>query len=87
MEFEGNLPESKQSCILDEVRDFNQSFEHRQISSKTPEILRHPSPTPELRKEKSLAIMSQKFLMLFLVSPVSNNLLYTKMCPCEYVFN
>ncbi|CAL1290313.1 unnamed protein product [Larinioides sclopetarius] len=59
----------KQSCILDEVQEFTQMFEAEAANSSTLRNLVQPSPLPELRKEKSLAIMSQKFLMLFLVSP------------------
>ncbi|GFR05995.1 transcription factor E2F7 [Trichonephila clavata] len=60
-------PDSKQSCILDEVQVFNKKIETEisfQFSSTIPS-----QSFPELRKDKSLAIMSQKFLMLFLVSP------------------
>ncbi|GFY00747.1 transcription factor E2F7 [Trichonephila clavipes] len=59
--------DSKQSCILDEVQVFNKKIE-TEISSQSSSTI--PSQSfPELRKDKSLAIMSQKFLMLFLVSP------------------
>ncbi|GBL95010.1 Transcription factor E2F7 [Araneus ventricosus] len=61
--------ELKQSCILDEVQEFTQTFEVEASNSSTLRSLLQHSPLPELRKEKSLAIMSQKFLMLFLVSP------------------
>ncbi|GIY48769.1 transcription factor E2F7, partial [Caerostris darwini] len=53
--------ESKQTCILDEVEYFNKNLE---VLNFVPLV----SPSSELRKEKSLAIMSQRFLMLFLVS-------------------
>lgn len=59
-------PDSKQSCILDEVQVFNKKFE----TENSTQFSSIPSQTfPELRKDKSLSIMSQKFLMLFLVSP------------------
>lgn len=55
---------SQQHCILSEIQNFNKSFED-------PESYPFPaSSLPELRKEKSLGIMSQKFIMLFLVSSV-----------------
>ncbi|XP_054719268.1 transcription factor E2F7-like [Uloborus diversus] len=57
----------KQKCILNEVTDFNLSFENLMQSAGTD--LLDTSPYPEMRKEKSLGIMSQKFLMLFLISP------------------
>ncbi|KAG8196580.1 hypothetical protein JTE90_014141 [Oedothorax gibbosus] len=69
LEFEDSVLETKATCILAEVQDFNLTFETRKASSETPEVLRYPSPIPEMRKEKSLTLMSQKFLMLFLVSP------------------
>ncbi|GFS55581.1 transcription factor E2F8 [Trichonephila inaurata madagascariensis] len=60
--------DSKQSCILDEVQVFNKKIE-TEISSQFSSTIPSQSSFPELRKDKSLAIMSQKFLMLFLVSP------------------
>ncbi|KAF8792043.1 Transcription factor E2F7 like protein [Argiope bruennichi] len=66
---EENATDPKQSCILDEVQEFTKIFEAETSYSSSLRSLLQPSPVPELRKEKSLAIMSQKFLMLFLVSP------------------
>lgn len=56
----------KQSCILSEVQNFNKTFE----SPDSPVLSILTSPA-DMRREKSLGLMSQKFLMLFLVSPVS----------------
>ncbi|XP_042905506.1 transcription factor E2F8 isoform X2 [Parasteatoda tepidariorum] len=58
----------RQSCILDEVQDFSKRLD-RECESVVKELLTPTFSHPEVRKEKSLAAMSQKFLMLFLVSP------------------
>ncbi|KFM57420.1 Transcription factor E2F7, partial [Stegodyphus mimosarum] len=61
-------PCCKQTCILDDVQNFNRNLESGNTSSLESDNAQS-SRVPELRKEKSLGIMSQKFLMLFLVSP------------------
>ncbi|XP_035212684.1 transcription factor E2F7-like [Stegodyphus dumicola] len=61
-------PCCKQTRILDDVQNFNRNLESGNASSLEDDNAQS-SHVPELRKEKSLGIMSQKFLMLFLVSP------------------
>lgn len=56
----------KQYCILSEVQNFNKTFE----SPDSP-VLSTLTSAADMRREKSLGLMSQKFLMLFLISPVS----------------